>query len=344
MVLVVAAAAALLAVAPVRAENWADDADPITAAPEYAHSKAICRALKGTAPPAADKPDPAASAELKGCRSEALYYGIGRPSDPARARQCAFLERQSAQDGAGFAGDAMLMTMYANGVGAARDLDVAISLACRIGGAPAEQDGRVKHLAKLRAEHWTGDDFSFCDDITSGFAMGVCAAHDADLADAERARLFASLTGGWSETDKRALAELRKAETAFADARAGEEVDMSGTARAALSIEEQQEQQADLLGMLRALADGKAPTFTSRELAAADAKLNATYRQVQQAADPSRWGTVTKDGIRTTQRAWLRYRDAWVAFAAVKYPAVSAESIKGWLTDKRTAMLRQFLG
>ncbi len=340
----VAIAALLFTATSARAENWGDNTDPITAAPEYAQSKAICRGLKRVAPPASDRPDRSALAALKGCRSEALYYGIGRRADPARARQCAFAERGSAEDGAGFAGDAMLMTIYANGIGAARNLDVAISLACQIGGAPAEQDGRVNHLAKLRAEHWTGTDFSFCDDVTSGFAMGVCASHDAALADAQRQQQFASVTAGWSEADKRAFAVLRKAEQAFVDARAGEEVDMSGTARAAMSIDEQQQQQTDFLAMLKSLTDGSAPSCTSEQLAAADTELNSAYRDVQHAKDPSRWGTVTKDGIRTTQRAWLRYRDAWVAFAAAKYPAVSPDAIRCWLTGKRTAMLRAFLG
>ena len=35
----------------------------------------------------------------------------------------------------------MLMTIYANGVGAARDLDLATALACQVEGAAAKSDG-----------------------------------------------------------------------------------------------------------------------------------------------------------------------------------------------------------
>lgn len=344
MRLVVAALLAALVALPAAAENWADSTDPITQSPEFARSKAICRGLKRVSPPAMDRPDRATAASLKGCNSEALYYGIGRPPDPARARQCAFLEQASLQGRSGFSGDDMLMTIYANGVGAARNLDVATSLACQLGGAPSEEDGRVMHLAKLKAEHWTGTDFSYCDDITSGSAQGFCAAHDAAIADAKRKQLFEGVTAGWNDADKRAFVGLQKAEKAFVDARAGYEVDASGTARGAMAVDEEQSQQNDFLDMLRSLAEGKATASTADQLEAADAKLNATYKKIQQTADPSRWGTVTKDGIRSTQRAWLRYREAWVAFAKVKYPSVSADSIRAWLTEKRTAMLQDFLG
>ena len=329
---------------PARAANWADNKESYTQTAEYAQSKAICRSSRKLALPDADRPDPAAAATLKGCSSEALYYGIGRSPDPVRARQCAFLERTARNNGmSDFSGDVMLMTIYANGIGAERNLDLAIALACRIDGAPAEIDGRVKHLAALKAEHWTGHDFSLCDDATSGYLGGVCTAHDAAIADAKRKQQFAALTAGWSEAEKNALATLQKAEKAFADELAGKEVDQSGTLRAAFSIDEEQKQQQDLLDMLSSLAAGTAPAYNAQQFEAADAKLNDVYQKVQRSANPN-WGTVTKDRIRRFKRAWLRYRDAWVAFAKVKYPAIASTSISTWLTEKRAAMLEQFLG
>jgi uncharacterized protein YecT (DUF1311 family) len=340
--LVLAAFAAALVAVPAAAENWGDATGMARLDPAFPRSQAICRSLRHVSPPATDRPDRATAASLKGCNAEALFYGIGRPADPIRARQCAFVQRGSSQGPPNLSGDTMLMIIYANGVGATRNFDVAISLACQLDGAPSEENGRVLHLAKLKAEHWTGTDFGFCDDATSGFSAGVCEAHDAAIADAKRKQAFASVTAGWNDIDKRAFAALQKAEKAFVGAHEAE-VDASGTARGAMAIEAKQTQQDDFLSMLRALAEGKAPVSTAAQLEAADAKLNATYKKVQQTPDPSRWGTVTKDGIRSTQRAWLRYRDAWVAFAGVKYPSVSADSIRAWLTEKRTEMLQAFL-
>ena len=338
------AAVLLMTTLPAFAENWGNDRDPITMGPEYARSKAICRSLGDVSfLPPATAPGGGTGPSLRGCSSEALYYGIGVPPDPARARQCALRERAAPDDRAAFSGDIMLMIIYANGVGAPRDLDRAIAIACNLDGSPAEEDGRVNHLAALKAQHWTGHDFSFCDDITSGYAQGICAAHDSALEDAKRKRQVAAATAGWSDADKRAFLALQRAEKAYAEADGDNEVDQSGTARAAMAIDEEQSQQAEFVGLLQSLEKGTAATFTAEQADAADARLNAAYQKIQHAPGTTQWGTVTKDGIRTTQRAWLRYRDAWIAFARVRFPAVTPDSLRAALIEKRTATLENFL-
>jgi len=84
------------------------------------------------------------------------------------------------------------------------------------------------------------------------------------------------------------------------------------------------------------------PAASASDFNVADAELNAAYRRVMAAKDPVS-GTVTRDGIRTAQRAWLSYRDASVAFAKIKYPSVTSESIRTRLTQKRVAELKAFL-
>src|SRR4051812_40466716 len=192
-----AAGLGLCALAAASAQDWSENKDELTTG--MTQSKAICGGLLHRDPPAADRPDARTAATLKDCDSEKLYYGIGMKADPVRARQCAFLEMQKEPDEGIFAGRTMLMTVYANGIGAKRDLDVATHLACGLDGAPAEVDGRVRHLAGLKAKGWTGRDFDFCDDITSGLAMGYCADHAASMAapvrEAKIARLASGLTG-----------------------------------------------------------------------------------------------------------------------------------------------------
>ena len=323
--------------------NWGDDNEPFTQGPEFAASKAVCRLLRGLTPPAADRPDAAAAAALTpSCNAEALYYGIGIPADPVKARQCAFIEQDAGEaspyDAGRFGGTAMLMTIYANGVGAARDLDLATALACRVDSAPAEADGRVRHLQRLKAEHWSGHDFSFCDDATSGFVGGLCAAHAAAIADVQRSKRLAELTSAWPATDKSAFAKLRAAERTYVETSAGE-VDLSGTLRGALVIEHEQNLEDDFARLLTALAAGKAPSASARDFKGANAELNAVYRRLMSAKDPL-FGTVTKSDVRKAQRAWLAYRDAWVQFAAVKYPHLAPDSLRASLTESRAKALR----
>ena len=317
--------------------DWAGETSGISSG--YEQSKAICRSVGTRLLPPSDAPDAATAASLKGCDSEALYYGIGVRADPVRARHCAFVEREAGDDQV-IGGSAMLMTIYANGVGAQRNLDVATHLACGIEGAPAESDGRVRHLAELRAKNWTGTDFHFCDDITSGFAMGYCAAHGARIEGAKRDAALAALMRDWSSLERAEFTKLQSAHAAFVEAHGGGEVDMGGTARAAMAVGAEEEVRSEFLEILQRLSNGTAPTGTAESYRAVDARLNAAYRKAMaEVAAQDYPGAVTQQGIRDAQRAWLRYRDGFLAFARVKYPALASDALAAWLTDKRTKML-----
>lgn len=335
-----AAALGLLAAAAEPPWDWGEANDEWASSPGYDSSKSLCRRLRGREPPAADRPDAATAAALEGCDSEALYYGIGVPADPLRARQCAFLEAEREGGDGPFSGRAMLMTIYANGIGATRDLDVATHLACGVDGAPMESHGRVMHLAELDAQGWTGSDFHYCDDITSGLAGGYCAHHGARIAGAERAAALAALTAAWSEKEKLALGRLQRAHAAYAEARSYGEIDLGGTLRAAFQVEAEEALNDELLDMLRRLASGDAPRFTAAQFRAADAELNAEYRKVMSGPFEDYPGAGTKAGIRSAQRAWLGYRDAFLAFAAETFPGVPRHSLGAWLTRQRTGLLR----
>jgi uncharacterized protein YecT (DUF1311 family) len=304
--------------------------------------------VRGVKVPEADRPDAAARKALKGCSSEALYYGLGMPADPVRARQCAFLELEAA-DSRGrfervFSGRVMLMTIYANGVGAKRNLDIAIDQACQLSAALSEHDGRVKHLAELKAKGWTGSNFSYCDDITSGSAQGACSEHDAQLAAQERTRHLGKLMEKWSAADRQAFTSLQKALATFIEARGSNEVDLSGTAGGAMAILDKEEHHAGFMAMLEQLEQGKGPRASAEEFKAADAELNKVYQGVQKYPDEDvAWGTVTKASIKQTQKAWLKYRDAWVAFARTRYPSITREALSFELTKQRIARLEYFL-
>ncbi|HEX8481862.1 MAG TPA: lysozyme inhibitor LprI family protein [Allosphingosinicella sp.] len=319
--------------------DWGDSKDQWASSAEFETSKAICRRVRDREPPASDRPDAATARSLKGCDSEALYYGIGMPADPVRARQCAFLEAENAQGGI-FSGRTMLMTIYANGRGARRDLDVATRLACGIDGAPMESHGRVTHLAELKAKGWTGQDFHYCDDITSGLAMGYCEDHEAGLAGARREAAIAAMTARWTAAAKQAFARLRTAHEDYVSAHGSGEVDLSGTARAAMSIAAEESLRDELVEMLERLRSGRLPVPAAR-LQAEDAALNAAYRErLKEAAEAGDYpGAVTADGIRTAQRGWLRYRDSFLSFAAVAFPRVPRAALAAWLTRQRTALL-----
>ena len=316
--------------------DWGDET---AAYPEYADSMAICRSVRNREPPLTDRPDAATAATLAGCDSAALYYGIGMPADPIRARQCAFLEEERGEGGI-FAGRWMLMTIYANGDGAVRDLDVATHLACGIDGAPAESHGRVTHLVSLKDASSAGEEFHFCDDITSGLAMGYCAAHSARIDGARRDAAIAAVQRGWSLAQRQAFAPLLHAHAAYVEAHGSFEVDMSGTARAAMQIGAEEVLRDQLLTLLQGLTSPSPRFPAAAALRAADARLNLAYRQrLSEAADETYPGAVTRAGIRDAERAWLRYRDAALRFTRTAFPAIPPDRIAAWLTERRRETL-----
>ena len=242
----------------------------------------------------------------------------------------------------------VLMMLYANGFGVTRDADLAIRYACSSDGALAEMEGRVMHLVRRKAAP-SGDRFDQCDDITSGFMGGYCASIADDQAGRIRTAFLARARKAMSAPQQVAFDALLTAASTFAASRGNDETDMSGTARAAMAIDATAREQEWLREHVAAFEKGQVNLPAPEQFAAADAELNRAYRRVMQASatDPDHpqrlaWSTVEKSSVRATQRAWLAYRDAWVRFAAVRYPTIDPASLKSALTQWRSKQLVAF--
>jgi uncharacterized protein YecT (DUF1311 family) len=291
----------------------------------------LCKKADILSPPATDLPTPEQIASLKDCSSDTYYYGLKQMADAEKARLCAFAMKDN---------DVLTM-IYANGRGAGRNLDLAIKFACTASGAPAEITGRVQHLSKLKNSGWQGNNFDICDDITSGYMMGYCASIDTIFAEQKRQKQMSDITNTWSDADQQKFQILLAASKNFISARTTNEIDLSGTARMALQFGEENKLNNDFIADLKRFQEGLYPKFSEAENAAADAKLNSIYSKIQSNINFS-YGTVTKTGIKETEKSWINYRDAWVAFAKEKYPQMSMDSLKTWLTLRRIDMLEEF--
>lgn len=300
----------------------------------------ICEQVKNIPYPAADLPTAKDAKSLKGCISYNLYYGFVEKADPVKARLCAFGESKDLGDSP-FYGKAMLMTIYANGVGAKRNFDLALRLACENGGAPAEIEARIKHIIELKAQNWLGNDFSLCDDITSGYMAGFCADHREKFKSIVRDKKLSVIQAKWTKADKKEFAALSKIAYQYFDVHADNEVDQSGTAHTALYIDDKALQEDFFIKTLEMLEKESLPKYSDQQFKDADAKLNSVYKQVQQ-RDDSEGGSVTKEGIKITQRTWIKYKDAFVKFCSKKYPDASKD-IKTYITLNRIKELEEFI-
>ncbi len=276
------------------------DISPVYAddVPDYikVHEKVknICQQAAKTPIPAQDQ---ALAKTLKKCNASDLYYGIGQPADYVKARQCAYAT-----------GDYPMLTMiYANAKGTPRDWELAIYFGCKSGFSQAEVDGRVDHLVQLRDKHWQGADFDICDDITSGYMMGVCASRKEQQAEAQRKARLNTLMASWNETDKQAWQKLQIAVDKFITTRISNEVDLSGTARAAMEFEEEAALRDDLVTSLQNFSKGDLPSSSALRAGKIDQQLNQIYQEIEKNSDFS-MGTVDRAGVKKTQLMWLKYR------------------------------------
>ncbi|MBS0349799.1 MAG: DUF1311 domain-containing protein [Proteobacteria bacterium] len=296
-------------------------------------TKTLCQQTDQAKPPAADIPDDQQAKQLKNCDAASLYYGFTGAPDVVKARQCAFVTKNYG----------VLAMIYANAKGVERNLDLAIQYACKAGFAADEIEARVMHLVDLKNQHWQGDNFDLCDDVTSGYMMGVCADVQQKLASSKTQKQMAAVIGQWSESDKKSFEQLLKSANQYFEIRGENEVDLSGTDRVASQLEEEQNLRNDFYASLVAFEKGQLPQFSQEQADKLDQDLNSIYKKIQRDSQFT-MGSIDRAGVKKTQLQWLKYREAWVEFGKQKYPKVTPESWRAWLTKKRVKMLQELAG
>lgn len=323
-------------------------AAPAFAADDWPH-EAACRQWAKTPIPKQDIGSAPAD-----CDAQDLYYGRdgkGDGRDFAAARHCAYRQRgtgaQVESQSEVFGGSGVLMMLYANGQGVKRNPALAKRFACEFGGAPAEVDGRLGHIDEIAKG---GEPMDICDDVTSGLMMGFCSSRGADFARFERDRRWQALQAAWTPQQRDAWTAVRKAADDYFELVSSEETDMSGSARGAFAVGAREDLETALLDAVKRFDGGARPTQKAADFARADKALNATYKTTMAKLAAGRgdgmfgeYGTIGPDGVRETQRAWLRYRDAWVRFAALRWPGTPADAWKAWLTTERTQALAELV-
>ncbi|MFC0132217.1 lysozyme inhibitor LprI family protein [Massilia eurypsychrophila] len=283
-----------------------------------------CMRVKHVGPPAIPTTSPPAACNASGAYYDKLDQAITSAAEWGRVRSCAIASNDTA----------VLAMLYANGLGVKRDVARATRYACSTAAAMAETDGRVNHLLKLRA----GERFDHCDDITSGMMGGVCAGIDSTRADKVRKVFLARVRRELPAPHKPAFDRLVKSGAAFATAHASDETSTGGTGYAGFVIAAEARENEWLREHLAAFEKNRFDLPPSSRFDADDAELNRVYAELIKSDRSDR---VAAAAIRATQRSWLAYRDAWVAFATLRYPLLPADSLKAVLTQWRIKQLKR---
>jgi hypothetical protein len=300
-------------------------------------AKQICASVKDVEPPSADRPTAGEEKSLANCSSLDIYFGFGEAADPVKARKCAYAEVDRGEKGL-VRGRSILMMVYANAKGVPRNFDVALKMACTIGGAPGDAAGRVHQLDRLRKSNWAGDNFSVCEHSSGRELYEQCAILQERFDKVERDQKFNALAARWGPREQKAFHSFLQEAERFFRVQAGSGVNLE----ASFEVQEEAFLNNNLLSALEQFERGELPKFSEEESRQAEAEENAAYQRTQ-SGPVARWGTITREGVRKSEEEWRRYASAWISFARQKYPDVSAQSWKAWLNQERVNALNRFL-
>jgi hypothetical protein len=271
------------------------------------------------------------------CDSSAYYFGIGRDKDLVMAKSCALIERINHvdKDGSLFTGPGILSMVFANGDGTPRDIDLARRFVCENKEASAEEiEARLKQLDNIEKAPRDTPRFDLCKTAKTGITLGWCASIQLRVNDAKRYDTMVKIVDGETPQAIEAFKKLQAAESAFEEARASKEIDLTGTAEAALTIQEEDRLRAQFVADLKLF---NTPTYSQPvTLAVVDSHIADEYAIVR-AKGPVifRGTTLSVSGVDETQALWLKYRDAWRAYEAIVNPTIPGDAIATQLSRER---------
>jgi uncharacterized protein YecT (DUF1311 family) len=130
---------------------------------------------------------------------------------------------------------------------------------------------------------------------------------------------------------------LLQARGVFLDAHARET-----PAKSPAEIQRERSLTLDLAKSLDDIDGGVFPAYTPDQVAAADSTLNAAYRDaIARAAHCAAWPACTNAAeVQQAERAWLDYREVFVVYARLRWPAVPADAWRTRMAIERTAELK----
>lgn len=285
------------------------------------------------------------------CASYRSYRGIGRPVNYSAARACAWQERlaqkaglrQNPQEPTAWVvgGSLILADIYFNGAGVKPNVPLALRFACEA--EPQTAELALQDIAKHEVSSHTYHPFEFCDYAATTFTENFCSDYASEIKDDRRSRYYNSLKASMAPDQKAAFEKLLAAQNAYINEHAFE-VYQGGSMRDIRTIGSQEILQNLFRAELVQFEHRKWPVLAAHRIATADELLQREYqKKIQelgaQTSDQIEEGAVTAIHLASVERAWDTYRDAWVAFARLRYPA-AITAIRAQITLDRYRLLR----
>jgi hypothetical protein len=285
------------------------------------------------------------------CASYRSYRGIGRPVNYSEARACAWQERLAQKADLGqnqkeprawvVGGSLILADIYFNGTGVKRNLPLAMRLACEseVGMAMLA----LEDIKKLDDSPHARGPFEFCDYAASTITMSFCSGYASDVEEVRRTRYYDSLKASMTPEERTASDKLLTTKSAYIKAHASE-VYQGGTIRTIRTIGSKNILEDLFRTHIVHFERKKWPALSDHQITTADVLLRHEYEKtLQQLRTQSEEGidkeAVTAGQLSSVQGTWETYRDAWVEFAGLRYPA-AVPAIRAQIVLDRYRLLK----
>ena len=285
------------------------------------------------------------------CTSYRFYRGIGRPVNYSKARACAWRERLAQNANLGqnekdpdawiVGGSLILADIYFNGAGVKRNIPLAMRFACE------SEEGMamlaLPEIKKVIASGHSQGRFEFCDYAATTVTMDFCSDYESEVEDNVKKRYYVRLKSSMNPAQREAFDKLLAAEDAYIKAH-GDEVDQGGTIRGMRTIGSEAILKDLFHTELVHFERKQWPGLSSRQISIADALLRSEFKKKRQelqaqTKEAIEEGAVSAENLAKVENVWLRYRDAWVGFANVRYPG-EVSRIRAEITMRRYLLLK----
>ncbi len=300
-----------------------------------------CKRVKNLQPPKTDMPSTREAALLSKCDAQDLYDAAGGnphadQSDWDKVRHCAIATNDTD----------VLMMLYANGFGVTPNRDLAVKYACEAERTLYNPENAVSDLvARMGVAGNPQRKIDICDYEWSDTALNICAERERNRANHANEHRYAALETNLSTTQKAAFRRLRRALQDMVRTHDSVRPPWGhGSVSDALSTTAGVRIEEESLHNLEQCEQGALPDYSQGQYAEYEDRLMSVHKKLMQTAAPDpeiNMTSVHVVSLKKRERAWLKYRDAWVAYGRVRYPQVPAYAWKAMLTQLRMEELEE---
>lgn len=240
-----------------------------------------------------------------------------------------------------------IATLYANGQFVKQDFWKAISYVCQGNtSTPYELTSMVKTLFEATQTGRLKEKFDWCNHVSSSQSSSVCFLQKQDPVLKEMDRQFKDFSNSFTTEQKNAYDSLLKRAFEFFDTRAHSEQDLTGSLRSIFITEWDRDQKKWLLEVLESLEAGKLK-LEKADYPRINHEMQEEYKKLKEKLiesekqDYSFYRIFDKGSIESTQEDFLVFRDAFAHFIHIRYPNISFENAKSWITKIRIKQLKE---